>query len=143
MPGIGGGFPGPPNVMAQTATTAAVPETLNVARSFFTTARRSLRNDVRRAQDLAPALDLRLHELRQILRAAARRRDDLQAQTFEALADRGIVEHVVHGFCHLLHDRIRRALRKEQRVPDARLDARQALLAGRREIRDDRRAPRG
>src|SRR5215831_19006133 len=86
----------------------------------------SLRLDPRRLDHFRPALDLLRDELRQVLRAAALRRHDLQAQVLEAFAHRGVVEHVVHRLCHFLHDRWRRSLREEERVPHARLDARES-----------------
>src|SRR4029077_6838186 len=89
--------------------------------------RSSIRADAGRLDEAAPALDLLAHELREVFRAAPLGRDDLEAENPQALAQRGIFEHVVHRAVQPAHDRLGRSLRQEERVPDAGFDAPGAL----------------
>src|SRR4051794_21706489 len=110
---------------------------VNVA---YAAAQASIRVDPGGLDNLAPARDLLGDELGEILGRALLGRHKVESEGLQALADRRILERIPHRLVELAHDRLRRALGQEKRVPHRRLDARQALLARGRQIGDDRHA---
>src|SRR5882672_902949 len=128
------------NTAANTALTMFVLPGQTIA--FFVPPARapapSIGDDACSLDHLAPALDVLRQILGQIFRRALVRRQDFEPELFQALADVGVVDGVAHRLVELAHDRIRCALRQEESVPDGRLDAWQALLAGGPEVGDDR-----
>src|SRR5262249_17263725 len=80
---------------------------------------------------LRRALDFGRQIFGEIFRRGALGRHDLEAEFLQPPADGRVVEGVAHRLVELAHDRLGGALGEEKRVPDAGLDARQALLAGR------------
>src|SRR5712691_4886829 len=121
------------NVSAPVSTAA------KTARAIFVL-RPSIHADAGGFDDLAPALDLLGQVLGEVFGRALLRRHDLEAELFQLLADSRILDHVVDRLVELAHDRIRRSVRQEEGVPDRGFDPCQPLLAGGRQLRNDRHA---
>src|SRR5262245_20002976 len=66
----------------------------------------SVRADAGGLDHLAPALDLLRQIFREIFGRALLRRQDLEPEILEPLADGGIIDGVAHHFVELAHDRI-------------------------------------
>src|SRR3979490_108728 len=83
--------------------------------------------------DLAPAHDLVLDELLQLLRRVTRDRD--QAAAAELLADLRLAQDVVEGLVEQCDDRYRRGDRRDDHLPGRGIEARDADLRKRRDLR--------
>src|SRR5262245_46087268 len=81
-----------------------------------------------------PALDLARHELAEIVRRAALRRRDGDADALEALAHRRRLHRVVRRLGEPLHDRRRRSLRERERAPAAAVEPGEPLLLRGRQV---------
>src|SRR5215470_11014301 len=87
-----------------------------------------------------PAIDFARDELRQILRSAALRCRDRDADALEPLAHGRCLHRLVRGLGEALHDLGGRALGKRERAPAAAIEAGEAELLGGRQLLEPGRA---